>query len=59
MTMIDWIVFGLVWLLIPLVLMLKSYFDKRWDRVYRETQPDIEKGIKDLEKMFGNGKPNV
>ena len=50
MNIIDWIVFGLVWSLIPLVWLLKGFWDRKRNKVYRETQLDIEKGIKILKK---------
>lgn len=49
---VDWIIFGLVWALIPSMFLLKGFFDRRWNKVYHETQPEIDKGIKDLIKLM-------
>ena len=48
MTKIDWIIFGIAWGSVPAVLLLKLFLDIRRAKIWRETEPEIQKGIKDL-----------
>jgi hypothetical protein len=44
----EWVLFIAVWSLIPGVFILKAILDARWEKVVRETQPGIDKGIQDI-----------
>ena len=48
MTTIEWIIVSCSWLLIPAVLLLKRYIDKKQEKVWRETQPIIEVELKKI-----------
>ena len=42
-----------VWCLIPAVHLLKMYLDNRFEKVCKDTQADIDNGIKELTKQIG------
>lgn len=48
MSKAEWIVTGMVFSLIPAVLFLKMFLDNKREKVWRETQADIDHGIKEL-----------
>lgn len=53
MTLIDWILIGIAWSLIPAALWLKRYYRRQQEKVFRETQPTIGAGIAVLKDMLG------